>query len=118
MTKRQFLPLDWMKMQVLPNSVLSVDLFKTLFTQMVTQIHNNHILKSEVEAYIQTKFSDLQTLIRGFQRRKLINNRYKILIIIDEAQTLGNNDPASVMSGYISEMNNAISRPLLSPFMH
>ncbi|KAG0001923.1 hypothetical protein BGZ80_006055 [Entomortierella chlamydospora] len=118
MTKRGFLPLDWMKMQVSPHSVLSVDLFKTLFTLIVNKIHNNQILKSEVEELIQTKFSDLQTLIHGLRRQKFINNRYKILIIIDEAQTLGNNDPGSIMSGFISEMDNTISQPLLSPFMH
>ncbi|KAF9199838.1 hypothetical protein BGZ49_009999 [Haplosporangium sp. Z 27] len=74
-----------------------------------------------VQILVQERFDELKNKLcshKLYGRSNHIENKYKILIIVDEAQILGDKEHGSYIESKPPEAKNDSERPLLSPLMY
>ncbi|KAF8962660.1 hypothetical protein BGZ46_001134 [Entomortierella lignicola] len=113
---------DWMMAQVAPQSMMSDDLFDILFKKLMDRVHSSQATMVNVQMLVRGRFGELKEMLcshKLYKRSHLIESKYKILIIVDEAQILGDKEHGFYITESKSpEAMDDPERPLLSPMVH
>ncbi|KAI1299061.1 hypothetical protein EDD11_006559 [Mortierella claussenii] len=125
--KTTFTCKDWMLFQVGIRTMGVKDLFATLFALIMTDVDNYFIGITPMTAIVQDRFSKLrQRLLDLTFHTSPERFDYKILFVVDEAQTLGKKEFGTYLSQQVSSASEGqaraaspdYSRPVLSPLVH
>ncbi|KAG0257284.1 hypothetical protein BGZ95_005291 [Linnemannia exigua] len=118
----------WMLLQVGFRTMDALDLFDMLFTSIADVIHRNFMDITFMRTLARDRFTDLrQDLLNLTPNIPFQHSRYKILLVIDEAQNLGKHEFGTFLSQQVpsdaerqagAAALDKYKRPILSPLVH